>query len=414
MRLLYVVPYTPNPIRIRPYNLIRRLVQHRHRVTLACVWESAEELASLDQYRSEGLDVIGAQLSRARTLWNAVRALPDHAPLQSAYSWQPELVQMIAREHSAQAYDVVHIEHLRGARLGLAIKKALSSSPFVWDSVDCISELFRQSAKHSASIVGRWVTRFELNRTRKYEAYLITQFERTLVVSPSEQRALQALAARDTLELNASSKNGSRIQVLTNGVDSDYFRPIEDAREPATIVFSGKLSYHANTTAALFLVQEIMPRVWERHPEVRVQIVGQKPPQRILNLQRKYPGRVEVTGYVPDLRRYVGRATLAVAPIVYGAGIQNKVLEAMAMETPVVTTPQAASALAVENGRELLFGDGVRELSQQIVCLLQDPTRRAQLGANGRRYVQKFHNWDSIVSQLSRIYQDVIREAHPG
>jgi glycosyltransferase involved in cell wall biosynthesis len=141
-----------------------------------------------------------------------------------------------------------------------------------------------------------------------------------------------------------------------------------------------------------------------------VQIVGQHPVGQVRDLARKYPKRVSVTGTVADLRPYLARATLAVAPILYGAGIQNKVLEAMAMGTPVVSTSRAVSALAVQNECEVLVGDDPETLSQQVIRMLRNPGLRERLGANGRRYVERCHDWDQITRQLEEIYQEVIRE----
>ena len=131
--------------------------------------------------------------------------------------------------------------------------------------------------------------------------------------------------------VNPAVKSRSHITVLPNGVDLDYFCPSPEPRRPATVVISGKMSYHANVTAALHLVEGIMPLVWRERPGVKVTIVGANPPRPIRQLAQRFPGQVEVTGTVPDVRPYLRRASLAAAPVPYGAGIQNKVLEAMAL-----------------------------------------------------------------------------------
>jgi glycosyltransferase involved in cell wall biosynthesis len=447
MHLLFIVPYVPTPIRVRPYNLIRALAARGHRITLATLWSSAEERAALETLQGWGVRILAEPLPRMRSLHNCLRALPTTTPLQAVYCWSPALRTRIEQEIASPGTgarmqlraDLVHVEHLRGARYGLG----LDGIPVVWDSVDCISHLFAQSARDSRSWAGRLLTWLDLARTRRYEGWLVGQFDRVLVTSPvdcaalealvSAQRAPRALADSPPSTRNAQSvlpdsaqsappglsgkfPGGDRgrsafaavaedhITVLPNGVDLDYFRPAETPRAPETLVISGKMSYHANITAVLYLVEEIMPRVWAQRPEVRVQVVGAWPPRSVRRLAERFPGRVEVTGLVPDLRPYLQRARLAVAPLRYGAGIQNKVLEALACATPVVATPQACSALQVQAERDLLMAASAEEFAHQVLRLLNDDALAAQLGAAGRRYVEQHHDWNVIAARLEAIY----------
>ena len=414
MRILFVVPYTPTLIRTRPYNLLCGLARRGHNVTLATLWENAPEHAALEQFDKDGIRVISARLTKACSLWNTLRALPTNAPLQSVYCWQPQLAEILTSNFQRQTsnYDIVHVEHLRGARYGLflqsAIRNSHSATPIVWDSVDCISYLFEQAARSSRSPFGRFIARFELARTRRYEAWLVNQFDRVLVTSPVDAAALEELASRILHHAPRSTGLQSAITILPNGVDLDYFTPAAAPREPATIVFTGKMSYHANVTAALHLVNDIMPLVWARRPDVRVWIVGKDPSSPIRNLATRHSPRVTVTGTVPDIRPYLQRATVAVAPISYGAGIQNKVLEAMACATPVVATPQAVSALQATDGEHLLVADRVESFAFQVLRLVDESELRTRVGMAGRRYVEAQHAWDGIVARLEEIYFDCL------
>ena len=178
-------------------------------------------------------------------------------------------------------------------------------------------------------------------------------------------------------------------------------------REPATLVLSGKMSYHANIAMALHLVQNIMPEVWATRADVKVNIVGKDPPA-IIQALAQLPN-VHVTGTVPDLRLYLQQATLAMAPITYGAGIQNKILEAMACATPVITTPKAIAGLQVIPHENILIAQDANSFASQIISLLDSPARQRQIGTAGRTYVEKFHHWREMASQLSHIYTQVIR-----
>lgn len=409
LNILYVVPYAPTLIRVRPYNLIRFLQRAGHQVTLATLVEADAERESLAALAGEGVRVMAEPISRRQTLANALRAAPTRVPLQAVYSWQPRLAGVIRAmvregERAGLGFDVVHVEHLRGARYALDVAAWAAGNgrrpPVVWDSVDCISHLFEQAARSSRSLFGRLVTRLELGRTRRYEGWLVGQFERVLVTSPVDRQALIDLAAACD-----GRDHSARVIALSNGVDLEYFTPAAGAREPATIVFTGKMSYHANLTAALYLIEQVMPLVWQQRPDARLVIAGSNPPDRLSRLAFDHAGRVEVTGKVPDLRPYLTRATLAVAPLLYGAGVQNKVLEAMACATPVVTTTRAVMGLRPEGLPHCAIADTPQAFADAVTALLADAGRRQRAGEAGRRYVEMYHNWPAIASDLAAVYQ---------
>jgi polysaccharide biosynthesis protein PslH len=345
---------------------------------------------------------VAEPLSTWQSLRNSLLALPSATPLQAHYCWQPHLAQRIGQLVVQERFDVIHIEHLRGAKYGIYAQKVMREHdmhiPIVWDSVDCITHLFRQAAEESSSLRGRWLARLDLPRTQAYEAMLAAQFDQVTITSPVDRAALEEIA-RSAGELPAP------IHVMPVGVDLDYFTPGSEPREAASIVFSGKMSYHANITAALYLVRQIMPLVWARRPEVKVYLVGKDPPAELCALAGEcgHP-QVVVTGTVPDLRPYLQTCTLAVAPMPYGAGIQNKVLEAMACATPVVANLRACSALLTQPDWELLVADSTQELAEAIIYLLNNPTRQSSLGQAARRYVERHHHWEGIGEQLEQIY----------
>jgi glycosyltransferase involved in cell wall biosynthesis len=156
------------------------------------------------------------------------------------------------------------------------------------------------------------------------------------------------------------------------------------------------------------LVHKIMPLVWAQEPEADLQIVGKDPVPVIQELGQK--PNISVTGYVPDLRPYLAQAAVAVSTVRYGVGIQNKVLEAMAMKTPVVCSRQACSALRVQPGHDLLVGDTPEAIANHIVDLLRSAEKRERLGQAGRKYVETRQTWDSAAIILEDLYQRAIKD----
>ena len=401
MDILFVVPYIPNLIRVRSYNLIRHLSARGHRLTVLTIWTNEQEREEVEQLKLYCNEVRSVYLPVWRSWWNCLQALPSSTPLQAKYCWQPELVSQFA-DAEFQA-DVVHVEHLRGAHYGLYLKTQLKNMnrylPIIWDSVDCISLLFRQAADRSQKPLSRWLTRFELGRTEKYEGWLVNQFDQVLVTSPADREAL--------ISLLPTGQEPSSVTVLPNGVDVAYFVPNQDiAREPATLVMSGKMSYHANVTMLFHFVRDILPLIWVHRPDVKLCVVGKDPPREVLALAQN--PSISITGTVNDIRPYLQRATMAVAPLTYGAGIQNKVLEAMACATPVVSTPQAVSALEVLPGRDVLVARESEAFAETVLHLLEDPHQQRRLGQAGRRYVETYHPWGVIAAQLEDVYHEVI------
>lgn len=405
MNILVVIPYTPNKIRSRSYNFVRYLAARGNRVMLLTLHSNEMDQAAIRELEAEGIQVISYHLPAWRSLMNMASGMLTGDPLQSFYCWQPQLAQKLEELAGSGKFDAIHVEHLRGVRYAQDLLSKVGGPgragnkypPVIWDSVDCISYLFQQSAEKSKKQVSRLITRFELNRTKGYEARMAQLFARTLVTSNLDKEAFSALLPGVPL--------GEKIAVLPNGVDLDYFQPPADGkRDPATLVISGKMSYHANVSMVMHLMENIMPHVWAKRPEVKLCIVGKDPPRDIRNLAKN--DVVTVTGYVADIRPYLQRATVALAPLTYGAGIQNKVLEAMACATPVVATPKAVAALSTRSGQHLFVEQDPEAYARQVLKLVDNPLLAGQIGRAGRDYVEKYHDWSAIAGQLEQFYTE--------
>lgn len=428
MRILFIVPYAPNQIRTRPFNLIKALTSAGHEITLATLWSGTQELETIEPLAKMVNSLMAEEIPAARSVWNCVRALPGSQPLQACYSWSPSLARRIALALQTGDFDVVHVEHLRGAKYALLAREAplrpeRKRPPVVWDSVDCISDLFRLASKNSRTLRARLAAGIELPRTEKYEGRLASQFDRVLVTSETDRRGLLNLLEKWHRANGSETAHTSqdRISVLPNGVDLAYFSPSLEARAPGTLVITGKMSYHANVTAVVRFVEGVMPRVWAASPEIQLWIVGKDPSLEIRKLGVPFPAgetagarrngvgesRIRITGSVEDIRPFLRKATLAVAPIQYGVGIQNKVLEAMACATPVVASPEATGALGAQPGRDLVVAEGEEQMAESILSLLGDPERCLSLGRAGRAFVEENHDWARVAQNLLRIYQEL-------
>jgi glycosyltransferase involved in cell wall biosynthesis len=335
----------------------------------------------------ERVDIVA--LTRIRTIRNVLAALPGRSPLQAAYSRHAGAEALIARLVSSERFDVQHVEHLRAVLLA----PGATGAPRIWDAVDSIAALADQAASLAPSVGARMVARLELARTRELERRMLHAFDRTVVTTAVDAEAFGVLDQRAARE---------RIDVIPNGVALDYFLPCPERADPATVLFTGKLSYHANVAAALRLATRIMPLVWRRRPDASLVLAGSDPPARLARLGRD--PRIRVTGFVPDLRPYFDRATVAAVPIVYASGIQNKLLEAMASGVPVVGSPRAAAPLAARAPRDLAIASDDEGFARALVSFIDDRSLRERVGLAGRAYVETHHDWRRLVERLVKTY----------
>lgn len=390
MRVLVVLPYGPSRTRVRARMLLEELVGTHQVSVFALAWND-DDREALESWSSRGVTVrITAHTKRA--MMRAAVTRPRR-PLQRLISTSAMLARAVRQELASARdtgvpYDVVHIEHLRGAA-AVDLLSGLGTRT-VLDAVDCIAELARLTQQHGSSVVTRVLARAEEAPTRRYETHLIQAVDAVTVV-----------AERDRAALNHSA-TGARIEVIPNGVTC-LPSPSSITEDPV-VIFSGKLSYHANQAAARRLLDGIWPRVRMAIPEARLIIAGADAPRWILNHHGCHG--IAVHDGPRDLMSLIASARVSVAPIAYSVGIQNKILEAMACGIPVVATSSAMNGLLPAAGGTLLQADDDDQLARHIAQLLSDTALTHALGRAGYDYVAAHHSWASVAHAFERLYID--------
>ena len=331
MRILVLthrLPYAPNRgDRIRAYHLLRYLASRADIDLVSLVHDSEEEAHAAD-FRDTGIDVAVARVSRPRSVARAVRALVTGQSLTHALLDAPTLKAQIESVVRRRRPDIVLAYCSGMARL--ALEPPLDTCPFVLDMVDVDSEKWAALAR-TARAPKHWIYMREARRLAAFEATALLQAAETLVVNDRELAAVQRLAP------------AAAARVIPNGVDIAAFRSPDESVERAGVVFAGVFNYEPNEAAALWLARKVWPLVRNARPDLRLRLVGAHPTASIRRLSED--GSIEVTGSVPDVRPYLWRSAVAVAPIWTARGLQNKVLEAIAAGLPCVVTPAVRDGL---------------------------------------------------------------------
>lgn len=395
MKILFIASRFPYPPiqgdRVRGYHFLRLLSQ-RYEVTLVTPVPGPVD-ARAQQVVTQLCECwIPVHIPQ----WQAIAHLShfpfSSLPLQTLYFCPPAIQKRVQALLQEESFDLVHVQLARMA----PVADGLGSVPRVLDFIDALS-----LNMHRRSIQEQWpmklLFRLEAKRMARYERELISSFDHQVISSPLDK---EAIGACETLH------------VIPNGVNIEDFPYTENGREDNLIVFTGRMGYFPNAEAALYFATKVFPLILRQVPDAHFLIVGADPPRRVRQLAR-LPG-VEVTGYVPHIQDYLARATIAVAPMQGGTGIQNKVLEAMASGTPVVATPYALGGIEAQDGEHLLVARDAKGLAEQVVRLLKDPALRRRLARNARRLVEEKYTWERSVAMLEEVYRLAIEQRSPS
>jgi sugar transferase (PEP-CTERM/EpsH1 system associated) len=261
-----------------------------------------------------------------------------------------------------------------------------------------------------------WIYALESRRLADYERNVAENFDHSIFVTDSEVKIFK--------NRNPHIKN---IAAIPNGVDLDYFsqafsqqqatrnqQPASSNQPPETIshrpsaishqpiiVFTGAMDYYANIDGVVWFTKEVLPLIKKEIPNVQFYIVGSNPAREVIELSGN--NGATVTGYVPDTREYLNRATVVVVPLRIARGIQNKILEAMAMGIPVVATPQAFEGIEAQPGRDLVLGDNAEKFAESVIKLMEEVSLRKSFGDNARRIIEKNYCWTKNLSRFDSI-----------
>ena len=349
--------------------------------------KAEERFASQLVPECRSVDII--RLSRSRSLRNCLLALFSAKSLRCAYFDSPGLRDLVRARVEANEVDLVHAEHLKSLPM---IEPVLGRVPAVFDAVDCLSMLESRRRRVTKNPLVKLFSWVESRKLAHCEEIAVRGFNRVVISSAVDRKAYPI-----------PTDLRQKIAVIPNGVDLKHFgfRQVEEQKN--LLVFCAKLDYFPNEDAALYFVRSVWPLLRARRPELQFEIVGSRPPRSVRRLDGR--NNIRVLPSVPDIRPFLGRARVALCPIRIRAGIQNKILEAMALGVPVVATSVCCAGLQLEPGKHLMVADGPEPFASAIELLLDNRTLREKLAAAGRAYVDQEHNWADAITALTDSYK---------
>lgn len=397
--LTHRVPYPPNRgDRIRSFHLLKFLAS-RSEVSLAC--PSEEPVA--DSTRKV-LSSLCNQVAICPTSWigrgrRAAWSLAGGRSATEGYFWHPRLASTVRQWAGLAKFDAI-VCYCSGMFRYVQLPE-FAQTPVLVDLVDVDSQKWIECARR-ASVAKQWLYELESARVWKLESEI------------AERAATVTLVSEEERELFRRIGNSSSVHVVGNGVDLDFFsrQPEMPAIAPRTCCFVGVLNYPPNVDGLRWFVEQVWPGVQAEIPGARFSIVGKSPEQQVERLASA-PG-VELHANVPDVRPYLAQSAVVVAPMQFARGVQNKVLEAMAMEKAVVATPQSLEGLRAKPGEEVIAATNVDEWRAAIVSLMSDLPRAERLGRQARAYVESNHRWEECLGPLADYLGDSVDRPNSG
>ena len=382
MKIFVLLPRIPYPLekgdKLRAFNQIKQLAKHNEIVL--CALNDNTKVSEQDAFHAlqpycQSISFIS--INKAQILLGLVRAFFKGLPLQCGYFYNRK---------AAKRIDMLITKHkpdmLFGQLLRVAEYIRHKSIPKALDYQDIFSYGMKRRAD-IASPVTRPIYDMEYRRLKRYEAAIFNDFDVRSIISEPD-RALFPHERRD------------EILIVPNGVDHDYFKPQEKEKK-YDLVFTGNMSYPPNVNAVEYLANEIMPIVWKTLPETKLYIAGATPDPKV---KKAASARIIVSGWLDDIRDAYAESRIFIAPMRIGTGLQNKLLEAMSMRLPAITSPLANASLGAKPDEEILVGDKAETLAQHIITLLTDKEKADHIAQAGFDFTNRVYDWGKATEKL--------------
>ncbi|MEM6963704.1 MAG: glycosyltransferase [Bacteroidota bacterium] len=384
MKIAVISSRFPYPLekgdKLRLYHQIKYLAR-RHEVVLISLADEMVKRNALAHIKNFCTSVYLFPLQKNVARFNAVKFWLQQKPLEVGYFFNKNFKKQIDRILTQEKPDHIFCQLIRVSEY-----VRHSEVPKTLDFMDAFSVGMARRAENS-NLLFNFFLKKDARQLADYERVIFSDFDAHTIIS-KQDRALLNFDAKQT------------IRVLPNGIDTDFFSPKHDFVKTHDLAFVGNMGYYPNVQAAIFLVKKILPDLQRQYPNLKVLIAGARPTVEVKKLASN---NVTISGWLEDIREGYAAAKIFVAPIFHGRGQQNKILEAMAMGIPCITSDQVNQAIGAVPKASILIANSVESCQEQISLLLTDPTLRQKLSTQGLDFVRKNYSWEKHGKQLEEI-----------
>lgn len=383
MRIFFLLPRVPYPTekgdKLRAFHQIKQLSRH-HEIILCSLNDSVLHKDALHVLKKYVKEVHVINLNKFSILFNILKAFFTGKPMQVGYFYSAAAKRRILKLIDQTKPDHIFCQLIRVAEYVKDLK-----IPKTIDYQDVFSKgMDRRIAL--APFYLRPFLKSEYRRLQNYEHMVFERFNNQIIISAPD---------RDLIPHPEREK----IVVVANGVDTEFFSPVAGEKK-YDLVFTGNMGYPPNINSAEYLVNQIMPRLMHQKHDLHLLLAGANPNIRVMVLKS---ANVEVSGWVPDMRDCYSSARIFIAPMQIGTGLQNKLLEAMAMQIPCITSPLAFQALNAKAGVDILVAETPDEYVKHVLFLLGNPEKAREIGLSGYRFVHENYSWERETAKIEAL-----------
>ena len=384
MKIIYLTSRFPYPInkgdKLRSYHQIKELSKSHeiHLISLSEKSISEENIWALNKYCKS---ITIYKMVFLKRIFNLFKTLFNNKPFQVNYFYHYSIQKKLNNKIDGISPDYIFCQLIRTA---MYVKNNHTTAK-VLDYMDSLSKGMERRIKISNLFIKPFVI-MEFQRLKRFENLAFEFFNKHIIISENDRK-----------EIAHNKKD--EIEIIGNGIDTNYFQKI-DTEIKYELVFIGNLSYLPNIEAASFIAKEVLPKLLEKLPRIKILIAGSNPSKRVLKLANK---NIEIQGWVEDIRKTYNSGKIFFAPMTIGSGLQNKLLEAMSTSIPCITSELSNRSLKAVEKKNILIGRSVNEYVNHIISLLNDEKKRKKIGESGRNYVIENYNWKTSNDKLLRL-----------
>ena len=381
MRLLILLPRVPFPLekgdKLRAYHQIKYLSRHHEIILVALGKKKDNHSKALENLKPFCHEIKLIKPCTIHRLINTIYFFLKGRPLQTGYFYSSRARRYIKQKVVEGSIDSIYCQLFRTAEMVKTFK-----IPKTIDYQDAFSSSMKKRTQATKGLQ-KLLLAVEYKRVKKYEHTIYNWFDNHIIISENDRKAVGIPG----------------IHIIRNGVDYDFFAS-QHSGETYDLIFAGNMSYLPNVHTAIYIVKKIMPLIWKERPDSNLILAGASPDSRVKNLKSK---KIIVTGWIEDIREAYEKSKVFIAPMQIGTGLQNKILEAMAMELPCITSRESWKPIGAQPDKEIFIAQNAKEYAKIALHLLQNEEKRKSTGTAARQYITNNFSWEACTEPLNNI-----------